>query len=555
MPILEWLNKKQAIIAAKRCEYRLLEELPTLSYGDTPNENLLIQGDNLEALKALIPFYAGQIACVYIDPPFNTEQAFEHYDDNLEHSTWLSLLYPRLELLHDLLAEDALFWIHLDDSEVHYAKVALDEVFGRNHFVSHIAYERSSAAGIGQGGFLVDTTEHILCYRKNKTLNHNVKNSGQLDLKTLKRYNKYLSKIGPKRIVRQFNAKSNGMPVTVYEYDYYETKTVSLRKFNEREQEIKSELISNFDYLFRTNQIQKENEFQRDLVSNMDKSKLYSVEYTPSRGKHEGQTIENYYLNAELFSWLKDTAFIQDGEIVKEFNLTNFWRHEDIPKADIANEGDVKFSRGKKPEQLLRRVLEISTEPGDLVLDSFAGSGTTASVAHKMGRRYIAVEIGEHAQTLCQPRLQKVVDGEQSGISKAVDWQGDGGFRFCKLGETVFNEYGCLNTDIKFPTLAAHIWYRETRTPIGKKKHSPLLGIHKDTAYYLLYNGILGDKRVNGGNVLTGKLLANLPCINEQLNDESRHIVIYGESSRLGESRLKQANITFKQIPYDVGAL
>lgn len=168
-----------------------------------------------------------------------------------------------------------------------------------------------------------------------------------------------------------------------------------------------------------------------------------------------------------------------------------------------------------------------------------------------MNRRYIGIEIGEHAKTHCLPRLKKVVDGEQGGISKNVGWQGGGGFRFCKLGDTVFDEYGSLNPDIKFSTMAAHIWYLETRTPIGKKKRAALLGVHEDTAYYLLYNGILGDKRVSGGNVLTAKVLTGLPKIDQHPGK----IVIYGEACKLGDARLARASITFKHIPYDVGTL
>ena len=191
MPILNWLNKEQAVATARNCPYRLLEEVPELSYGEKNTDNMLIQGDNLEALKALLPTHKGQVKCIFIDPPYNTQNAFEYYDDNLEHSKWLSMIYPRLELLYELLAQDGLFWIQLDDSEIHYCKVILDEIFGRDKFVTHVAYERSSAAGIGQGGFVVDTSEHILCYRKDMIDEHTVKNSGVLELKTLKRYNKY----------------------------------------------------------------------------------------------------------------------------------------------------------------------------------------------------------------------------------------------------------------------------------------------------------------------------------------------------------------------------
>ena len=175
---------------------------------------------------------------------------------------------------------------------------------------------------------------------------------------------------------------------------------------------------------------------------------------------------------------------------------------------------------------------------------------TTAAVAHKMNRRYIGIEMGSHAVTHCAPRLQKVVDGEQGGISKAVEWQGGGGFRFYRLGETVYDEYGCLNSKVSFNALAGHIWYNEVRQSPSvdfQKEKSPLLGVHNGTAYYLLYNGILGDRRPDGGNVLTSPVLNSLPAFTGPK-------VIYGETSRLGPSRLAHEQITFKQIPYDVKA-
>ncbi|HBQ6251224.1 TPA: site-specific DNA-methyltransferase [Klebsiella variicola subsp. variicola] len=434
---LNWIGKHKR----PRLEPRILLEDKSLSYGDADSENLLIHGDNLLALKALEQKYAGKVKCIYIDPPFNTGQAFELYDDGLEHSLWLTLMRQRLEILYSLLSEDGLFWIHLDDSEVHYLKVVLDEVFGREHFVSHISYERSSAAGIGQGGFIVDTSEHILLYKKSIISQHEIKNSIPLDLKTIKRYNKSLKSFKGKRLVREFISKSNGKPVRVYEYDEFEVQTISLKDYDKRKNEIDLALADNFETLFRTNQIQKENSFQRDLVDGMDKSKLYSVEYTPSRGKYQDQLTELFYLNAELFSWLKDTATLEPEGIVKHSNLTNFWRHEDIPKADIANEGGVKFPRGKKPEQLLKRIIEISTKPGDLVLDSFGGSGTTGATAHKLKRRWIMIELGEHCHTHIAPRLRKVVNGEdQGGISKSVDWKGGGGFRYLRLAPSLLKK-------------------------------------------------------------------------------------------------------------------
>lgn len=211
----------------------------------------------------------------------------------------------------------------------------------------------------------------------------------------------------------------------------------------------------------------------------------------------------------------------------------------------VGAEGEV--FQTPKPERLISRTLEIASKPGDLVLDSFLGSGTTAAVAQKTHRRYIGIEMGNHAKTHCVPRLRKVIEGEEGGISEAVGWKGGGGFRFYRLGKTVFDEEGRITEGIKFEHLAAHIWFSETRTPRAKHRRTPLLGVHESTAYYLLYNGVLGDKRPGAGNVLTRKVLSELP-------EHDGPKVIYGESSRLGEGTLKRHNIVFKQTPYDVRA-
>jgi len=212
-------------------------------------------------------------------------------------------------------------------------------------------------------------------------------------------------------------------------------------------------------------------------------------------------------------------------------------------------EGGVEFRSGKKPEILLKTVLDFFSKPNDIVLDSFLGSGTTAAVAHKMGRRYIGIEMRDHSFTHCVPRLKKVVDGEQTGISKDVNWQGGGGFRLYRLGEAVFDDEGKINPVVKFRPLAAHVWFSETHLPLepNTKQDSPLLGIHNGVGYYLLYNGILGEKSKDGGNVLTGKVLSNLPPFDGPK-------VIYGELTTLGVQRLARENIVFKQVPYDIKA-
>ncbi len=437
---LTWIGKGKE----PQLEPRILLEETNKSFGDSGTENMLINGDNLLALKALEQNFSGKIKCIYIDPPFNTGQAFEHYDDNLEHSIWLNLMYQRIKILYNLLHKDGLMWVHLDDIEVHYCKIFLDEIFGRGGCVAHVTYERSGVAGLGQGGFLVNTTEHILLFKKGLLPKKDNLGFYDLEQKTMKRYSKFLREEGERELVREFPSKSNGEIVRVYKHKFYQIDSISLKDFEKRETEIRDYYSKNLSRIFRGNQIQKENAFQRDLISQMDKG-LYSVDYTPSRGKYENKNTTLFYFNSELLSWLSDTAETTEGKIVKTQKLTTLWDSEDIPKADIANEGGIYFPRSKKPENLIKRILEISTEPNDIVLDSFLGSGTTAAVAHKMKRRWIGVELGEHAISHCLPRLISVVMGtDQSGISKSVGWKGGGGFKFYTLAPSLIqkDKYG-----------------------------------------------------------------------------------------------------------------
>ena len=284
-------------------------------------------------------------------------------------------------------------------------------------------------------------------------------------------------------------------------------------------------------------------------------------------------------------------------EIQQGMMPMSLWKHtlaghtQEAAKEMIALFGEEKFST-PKPERLIHTVLHIATSPGDLVLDSFLGSGTTAAVAHKMGRRWIGIEMGEHAATHCLPRLQKVLDGEQGGISKAVGWGQDkdgapfagGGFRFMRLGEAVFDDKGRINPAVRFATLAAFIWQQDTGTTLdlaASLAGTPHIGTHYEnnsaidneyagysqfnhinptgTAYYLLYNGILGDKRPASGNVLTRDVLAALLDVHAKVQATAPEaaeldLVVYGEACRLGEERLKQAKVTFRHIPYDVRA-
>lgn len=507
MPFLDWVNKAQATQVAAAVPYHLLEFQS--AHGDGNAENLLIQGDNLLALKALLPFYRGQVKCIYIDPPYNTQSAFEHYDDKLEHSQWLSMMQPRLVLLRELLAEDGSIWVSIDDREAHYLKVLMDEVFGRGNYKTTVTWQRKYSVSNNYQG-IATICDYVLVYAKSEEFKNNLLPRTE---ESMARYsNPDNDPRGPWKAV-----------------DY----------LNQATPEKRPNLC--YDIV---------NPNSGDVVKNPKKAWKYDPE-THNRHVAEhriwwGKNGVNTVPALKLF-----LSEVRDG-----MTPHNWWPHEEVGHTDEAKKEMIDLYGARevfdtpKPERLLLRILEIATNPNDLVLDSFLGSGTTAAVAHKMGRRWIGIEMGEHAVTHCLPRLEKVGAGETGGISSAVGWQGGGGFRFHTLGEAVFDAEGGINPAVRFASLAAYLWHFETGQPAAHSFDSPCLGTHEGTAYFLLYNGILGDRKPAGGNVLTSNVLAHL----DALFPHSGPRVIYGETTRLGEARLREAGITFKQIPYDIKA-
>lgn len=506
MPFLDWVNKNQARASSTQVPYHLLQK--EAEYG-APSENMVIQGDNLLALRALMPLYAGCVKCIFIDPPYNTQSAFEHYDDKLEHSQWLSMMYPRLVLLRDLLTEDGSIWVTLDDNEAHYMKVMMDEIFGRKNFISNTVWQKKYAPS-NDAKSLSEDHDHILIYAKDKSLWR--PNRLARDTESNKSYkNPDLDPRGPWRADNYKCNKSATERPNLY-YPIIQPNTGE-------------EIWPAKTAVWRYNQETHAKHIEQGLIW-WGKSGLNS---TPAFKRHL-TTVDDTSMPQSVWLW-QDVGHNQDAK--REVQKLN---------------PDSPFST-PKPEKLLHRILHIATNKNDIVLDSFIGSGTTAAVAHKMGRRYIGIEMGEHAKTHCIPRLQKVIEGEQGGISQSVEWQGGGGFGFYTLHpEPVFQANGQIRPDIKFEPLAAYIWHMETGVGSSQSMDSPLLGVHNGIAYYLLYNGILGDRRPQGGNVLTRPILAWLQA--EYPHDGPK--VIYGESIRIGEERLAQANVTFKQIPYDV---
>ena len=500
MPELIWNGKEETVKAAGRLPYRLLTEDRSLSYG-ADGDNMLIQGDNLSALKSLLPYYKGLVRCVFIDPPYNTKSAFEHYDDNMEHSIWLSTIYPRLELLREFLTEDGSIWITVDDNEGQYLKVICDEIFGRNNFITTITwqsrYSRSNDAAVSL------SHNYIYVYAVNPDVWKKARNRLPRTEAQSKQYkNPDKDPNGPWRAI-PWDAP-NIRPNLTY-------PIINL-KGNVK--------------MPPTGRCWSRTEDQwLDIVREGRAYFGKSGDGMPS-----------------VKSYLKDAPPIVPN---------TWWPHDEAGHTDEAQKeiialfGKDNTFETPKPERLLQRILQIATNEGDLVLDSFLGSGTTAAVAHKMNRRYIGIEMGDHAITHCVPRLQKVVDGELGGISKAVNWQGGGGFRFYRLGETLFDEYDIIRPDINFLELAAHIWFTETKRPYSGDGKSPLLGVHNGTAYYLLYNGILGDKKPQSGNVLSRKVMSILPPYDGPK-------VIYGERTLFGAAKMQQLQITFKHIPTEI---
>lgn len=505
MPFLDWVNKNQAKEATREVPYHLLKQESV--HGDVNGanaDNLLIQGDNLLALKALIPFYAGRVKCIFIDPPYNTQSAFEHYDDKLEHSQWLSMMYPRLVLLRELLAEDGSIWITIDDNEAHYLKVLMDEVFGRKRFIANCVwqkrYARDNNAAIGS------SHDHLLAYAINPDRFRTDRNRVEIDDKTRAAYRNPNN--DPKGAWRLVPMNGAGLRPN----QQYPVTTPSGKIIYPPEGRHWSVLEDKF----------------KALVAD---GKVFF-----GRNGDAAPGLIRYLSEVEgLVPW-------------------SWWPHDEVGNNDQAKKeihelfGASNAFDTPKPERLIQRILHISSNPGDLILDSFLGSGTTAAVAHKMGRRYIGIEMGDHARTHCMPRLQKVIDGEQGGISASVEWKGGGGFRFCTLGDATFDDHGCINPAVKFATLAAYVWHIETGAPGNQPFDKPLLGVHNGTAYYLLYNGILGDRKPVGGNVLTHDVLKAINAIYPHQGPK----VVYGETTRLGASRLATEGISFKQIPYDV---
>lgn len=389
------MGKDEAI----RIEPRLLIENTELSNTDSApdTENMLIHGDNLLALKALERKYAGRIRCIYIDPPYNTGYAFSHYDDNLEHSQWLNLMRPRLEILWELLSEDGSIWISIDDDEQAYLKVLCDEVFGRTSFIASMIWQKRTSPDMR--AIISDGHDYILVYAKNRDVFKDTRNRLPLTEDQATNYK------NPDNDPRGPWASSDFTAQGWRPNQMYTIKTPSGKVVSPPEGRCWRHLEDVFNQLMQEGRLW----FGTD-GSGVPRKKTYLSE-------SEGIAPWTWWPN-------KEVGHNQEAkkEIIALFGATNAF---DTPK----------------PERLIERILRIASNPGDLVLDSFLGSGTTAAVAHKMGRRYIGIEMGDHAYTHCKIRLDKVIAGDDAGgITKSTGWSSGGGYRFYELAPSLINQ-------------------------------------------------------------------------------------------------------------------
>jgi adenine-specific DNA-methyltransferase len=461
-------------------------------------DNQLIFGDNLLALKALEQEYAGKVKCVFIDPPYNTGSAFAHYDDGVEHSIWLSLMRDRLEIIRRLISEDGSLWITIDDNEAHYLKVLCDEVFGRSNFIANVVWQKKYAPA-NDALWLSDSHDHILVYARNKDI-----------------------------------WRPNKLPRTQEQDDLYKNL----------DNDPRGPWMSD-NYTCAKNADERPNLYY--AVRNPNTGE----EIWPKRTRvwafdqaaHQRHVAENliYWGKEGKNSTPRFKKFLSKLRSAGRVAAT-VWLHDEVGHNQDANREQQAISvddpfKTPKPEKLIHRILTLATNPGDLVLDSFAGSGTTGAVAHKMGRRWIMIELGEHCHTHIIPRLKKVINGEdQGGISQAVNWQGGGGFRYYRLAPSLLQQdrWGqwVINKDYNAEMLAAAICKLEGFTYAPSDAHYWQHGTSTENDFIYVTTQSLTPEQLQVLSDEVGEGRSLLVCCSAFRGDASRY-----------------PNLTVKKIP------
>lgn len=482
-------------------------------YGDLDTENMLIKGDNLLALKTLVEEFknreeSDKVKCIYIDPPFNTGSAFEHYDDNLEHSQWLTMMRDRLLLLRRLLREDGVIFIHLDNNEIGYAQVLIDEIFGRKNFLQLISVKKATTAGFKAINLCPTTvTEYILMYSKNR--DKYIDNPYYIETSYNEDYGKYIS--NPLEDPEKWIIKT--LDEVILEQLDFSSWDKAKEKWGSKWKQIRKGLKADFaerypSQIISTKDLHKPSKAIQEVRENSrnDRGKVFVLK----REKYD----DMHFYNGRCIAFYSSKLRIINDKLKPTGLLTNFW--SDVSWSGIAQEGNIVFKNSKKPEKLLYRIIGLSTKSkyekkfelalelflndnpkknindfifdeinksiyldkvntsqlkSDIVLDSFLGSGTTIAVAQKMRRRYIGIEIGKHAETLCVPRQKDVITGkDEKGISKEVAWKGGGGFRYYEVGESIIKDLD-MNWDMTLEEMSRAVFMNFDYSMIEEDVH------------------------------------------------------------------------------------
>ena len=536
MPELNWIGKAAVVKHHKEVPFRLLETDPELSCGDPDSGNLIVEGDNLHALKALLPRYAGKVKCIYIDPPYNTGKEGWVYNDNVKapeivkwlgetvgkeaedltrHDKWLCMMYPRLVLLKQFLAEDGAIFVSIDDNEVASLRLLMDEVFGRKNFVTTAIWQKVFSPK-NSARHLSEDHDYVTIYTSN--IEHWSVNLIERNENNDSRYK------NPDEDIRGPWTSSDLTARNYYSLGSYEVIGPTGKTFAPPRGRYWTISKESFENLKAEDRI------------------------------WWGKTGENMPRRKRFLSEVKQGVVPQTLWFHKDVGNTQEAKKELVELVDFLTSGDVFIT--PKPTRLIQRILQIASDGPSLILDSFAGSGTTGHAVLKQNaadggnRKFILVEMERKiARDITAERVRRVIEGYTDSKGKAVEGLG-GGFQYCRLSEQpLFDAYGAIRDDVTFAQLAEFVWFVETGTGYAApEKESPRLGVHQGHALYLLYNGILQDRSDLGGNVLNQRTLQFL----ETNFPHEGPKTIYGARSRYQPARLKAAQIEFKQLPYRI---
>jgi len=539
MPSLHWIGKEAVVNHHNAVPFHLLRDVPELSVGEPGAGNLIVQGDNLVALKALLPYYAGQVKCIYIDVPYNTGNEGWIYNDNVNsplirewlgkavgreaedlsrHDKWLCMMYPRLVLLKQFLREDGVIFVSIDDNEVASLRLLMDEILGAGNFIANFIWEKRKNR---ENRKTVSVRhDHVIAFARDANQALSRFHLLPMNTEALDRYkNPDNDERGP--------WKSD--PATAQAGHGTKSQFYVLKAPNGKQHQLPSGRCWVFTEDVMNEAIADKRIWFGESGNNVPRIKTFLHQ------KERGLTPETI-----LFAKDASTNEEAKNELKEIFG------------------GHALFET-PKPVELIVQFLRMCTRNNDLILDSFGGSGTTGHAVVKQNtedggnRRFILIEMDEKiARDITAERVKRVAKGYTNAKGEKVEGLG-GGFRFCELGEPLFDETGKIRESVRFADLARHVYFTETGEPLPRERvsaKSPVLGIHNGRAVCLLYNGILKDKSPDGGNALTQSTLALLraACGGQRVE----RLAVYGTSQRLSPARLRREGVDFKQIPYSI---